>query len=124
MSTNIARKHKYTIIFFPLSIIILTFILINFNKYRKNQRASEIFLIEETSLSLGQTTITGILQKDSPTGKTGTYLLVLPDSRPVILDIVGLDNLVGKRVNVTGNLTPSSKAGLPLSMTVSEITTY
>jgi len=83
---------------------------------------SSIFLITPTPLEYGDTTISGTLRKDSPVGQDGNFLLILDDSRPILLDVKGLDNLLGLSVSVTGYLLPVD-GDIPMSMTVSSIST-
>ncbi|KKU27396.1 MAG: hypothetical protein UX40_C0018G0005 [Microgenomates group bacterium GW2011_GWF2_46_18] len=76
-----------------------------------------------TAIQYGDTTVNGILRKDTVIGESGTYILVLPDGRPILLDVQGLDNLVGSSVIVTGNLSPAIDTLSPMTMIVNTITT-
>ncbi len=83
---------------------------------------SSIFLINPTTLEYGDTTISGTLRKDSPIGQDGNYLLILDDSRPILLDVKGLDNLLGFPVTAQGYLLPADNNN-PMFMTIKSITT-
>ena len=93
--------------------------------YRNSHPAKTtgIFQIEPASLNYGNTTVTGTLLKDAPVGEPGTFLLVLPDSRPITLDVQDLDGLLGETLAVSGRLLPAVSDSTPMSMTVSSITT-
>ncbi len=115
-SRRVSRKPIYT-------ILILSLILaLGFSAYRSLYTPAPIFLITQDTLEYGDTTVVGTLRKDSPVGKPGTSLLVLSDSRPILLDVKGLDNLLGLSVSVTGYLLPAD-GDTPMSMTVNTITT-
>lgn len=73
-----------------------------------------------SDLEYGNTTIEGILKKDSPVGVKGQYMIVLDDLRPILLDIVGIDSLLGQTVTAKGYLSPGEGV-LPITMSVSEI---
>lgn len=79
-----------------------------------------IFLVASPDLTYGETTISGVLTKDAPAGKKGSFILVLPDSRPVVLDLTGLDAFLGQNVEVAGMLIPADEIS-PLMMTVKSI---
>lgn len=82
-----------------------------------------IFVIDPViNLTYGETTVTGELRKDVPIGEDGNFLLVLADSRVIVLDISGVDHLVGQTVTLKGNLSPSAGQDLPLTMNVQELT--
>lgn len=90
-------------------------------RYLYPPQSADIFVIgQATPLEYGDTTVTGTLTKDSPLGEPGTYLLVLPDSQIIVLEINGLDALVGTKVTVTGILLPAASA-IPMTMTVDSI---
>ena len=80
-----------------------------------------IMAIEPISLTYGDTTISGTLQKDSPVGQDGIFLLSLSDMRVITLDVQGIDNLLGLSVSVSGVLTPAKDSQSPLTMTVKSI---
>lgn len=113
-----SRKPLYLIL--SLSLII-ALAYVGFRTLYPPQPSS-IFLINPTNLEYGDTTVSGTLRKDSPVGQDGNYLLVLDDSRPVFLDVKGLDHLLGFSISVTGYLSPAD-GDTPISMTVNTITT-
>lgn len=115
-SRRVSRKPIYTIL--ALSLILA----LGFSAYRYFYTPAPIFLITQDTLEYGDTTVVGTLRKDAPVGKPGTYLLVLSDSRAILLDVKGLDNLLGLSVSATGYLLPAD-GDTPMSMTVSSITT-
>jgi len=80
-----------------------------------------IMAIEQVPLSYGDTTLTGTLQKDSPAGVDGHFILALPDMRVVELGVQGVDSLIGFTVSVSGVLSPSVASAAPLTMTVNTI---
>lgn len=84
---------------------------------------ADIFAITPTSLAYGETTVSGLLRKDSPVGVEGNYLLVLEDSQIIELEVLGIDNLVGQYISVSGILSPALDSLNPMTMTVSTITT-
>ena len=83
---------------------------------------SSIFLISPTLLEYGDTTVSGTLRKDSPVGQDGNYLLILDDSRPVLLDVKGIDNLLGQYVSVQGTLLPPESGDIGY-MIVTQVST-
>jgi len=82
---------------------------------------ADIFAITTDTLMYGNTSLTGTIRKDSPIGKNGRYMLILEDSRPVALDVVGLDNLIGLKVKAIGYLLEAT-TDRPLFMKVDSIT--
>lgn len=82
---------------------------------------SNIFVIEETPISYGDTTVMGTLRKDTAVEEEGNYILVLDDGRPVLLDAQGLDGLLGATVSVSGTLSPSADSLSPMTMIVNTI---
>ena len=110
----------------PIYLILLVSLVlsIGYLSLRKifTPQPSGVFFIEPTTMQYGNTTITGVLQKSSPLGVEGDYILVLPDARIIILDVNGLDQLVGSDVVVTGNLVAPSITNDQLTMQVSKIT--
>ncbi|MFZ2200033.1 MAG: hypothetical protein WAV40_04565 [Microgenomates group bacterium] len=115
------RVHKTR---WNLIILLLIASVLSYAGYKyllPHPQSAEIFLITPASLDYGDTTISGVLRKDTAVGEKGNYLVILPDSRPVLLDIQGLDNLIGAEVSVTGYLTPLDGESL-ISMKVSSLT--
>lgn len=113
-----SRKPLYVILALSL------FIAISYVGFRTlyPPTPASIFLVDTIPLEYGDTTISGTLRKDSPVGEDGKYLLILSDSRPVLLDAQGVDNLLGLSISVTGYLLPTD-GDTPISMTVNTITT-
>lgn len=87
----------------------------------KKIKAPDIFLLEPLSIDYGQTQISGTLGKDSPIGQDGSYILILPDDRIVILDVTNLDSLVGLTTTINGFLIPALNQGQPMKMMVEKI---
>jgi hypothetical protein len=119
MKRNV-QKNRWNLI-----IILIIFGAISYAGYKYFMPApqqADIFAITPVSLTYGETTVSGILQKDSAVSSSGNYLLILPDSRPITLDVKGLDNLLGMSVNVSGFLLPADQYG-PMFMQVKTITT-
>lgn len=103
-------------LYFVLGFFFLGVIVYCIFRYLYPPQKSQIMAINPALLYYGQTTITGILQKDSPDGIKGKYVVILSDMRAVTLDIQGLDPLLTELVSVSGLLSPN-----PLSMKVSSI---
>lgn len=114
-------KTRWSLIFILLLACALSYF--GYKYFFAPKQAADIFMIAPVSIEFGQTTLSGKLTKDTPLGTKGNYLLVLSDSRPVLLDVQGLDSLVGKTVSISGILSPAVKPGDPIIMTVSEIKT-
>jgi hypothetical protein len=112
-----SRKPIYSILALSL------FISIAYAGYKymmPEPESAGIFLVAPTELEYGNTTITGLLTKDASDGKAGTFIVVLPDSRPVTLDAPGLDSMVGSTVEVAGLLIPGDSM-FPMKMFVESI---
>lgn len=107
------------IILLVISLTILGYLCF---KYFVVPQKSEILVINPPSIESGSTTISGILRKDSPVGKIGNYILILDDGSPVVLDVKGLDPLLGIKVSATGILYPATEANPTMSMIVKKIT--
>ena len=111
-----SRKSIYLIL-----ILVLVGIL-SYSYYRSQLTPTDIFVIEESVVQYGDTTVTGTLTKDAVVGDPGNYILALPDGRPIILDAQGLDGFLGATVHVTGNLAPATDSLSSMTMTVTTIT--
>ncbi|MFH2085252.1 MAG: hypothetical protein ABII21_00450 [bacterium] len=83
---------------------------------------AQIFPITPTVLEYGNTTVEGTLRKDAPAGSPGNFILVLSDSRPILLDVQGLDHLLNQTVTVSGLLSPAAETSAPMTMVVSQLT--
>lgn len=81
---------------------------------------SGIFVVAEP-LTYGNTTLTGIIQKDAPIGQAGNYYLSLSDGQVVLLDAQGIDTMIGVSVSVTGYLTPKESDSSWPYLTVSSM---
>jgi hypothetical protein len=118
-------KHRTPKTRWNLIIILIIFGAISYAGYKyfmpKPQQA-DIFAITPDSLNYGETTVIGELRKTAPAGEVGEYLLALPDSRVIVLDISGVDHLVGQTVILKGELFPSAGPGQHLSMKVAKLT--
>lgn len=110
---RVSRKPIYVILVFSLIIALgyAGFI------YLYPPQSSQIMEITPLSLVEGEAIITGILQKDSPAGESGNYVVILSDMRAVVLDVQGIDALLGQTVSVTGILALD-----PPAMSVDSIT--
>ncbi len=83
---------------------------------------ADIFVVAEP-LIYGDTTLTGIIQKDAGLGQEGNYYLTLSDGRIIGLDATGIDTMVSREVVVSGYLYPKeSDTDIPY-MTVGSINT-
>lgn len=96
--------------------------ILSYSYYRSQLTPTDIFMIEESPVTFGDTIVTGSLRKDAPIGEKGNYLLVLPDGRPILLDAQGLDGLMGADVTVTGYLSPAADKSSAMTMAVNTIT--
>jgi hypothetical protein len=74
------------------------------------------------SLTYGVSTVNGTMTKTTSAAKNSQYILILPDTRPILLNAQGLDNLVGRQVSVSGILTPKIDDMTPMTMFVNTIT--
>jgi hypothetical protein len=94
---------------FPVVVVVIGFMIIGalWGAYRfsPHQSASLPGIFVITPLEYGNTTLIGVLQKDTSVGKAGKYLLTVND-RIILLDTSGVDSLVGTSVKVAGYLTP------------------
>ena len=86
-----------------LSFLIATLGVYSYVRFRPVGPA-EIFLVEPVTLTEGPATLTGTITKDSPIGQEGSYLLILPTSQIILLDLTDLDPVVGLSASVTGTL--------------------
>ena len=92
-------------------------------RYLYPPQPADIFIIDPViNLEYGDTTVTGELRKGVPVGQDGEFLLILPDSRVIVLDVAGLDHLIGSLVTVSGYLSPTVDRSLPMYMTVKSLT--
>lgn len=106
---------------FIIGITTLSFVAIR--SLLPKPQSADIFLVSDSAVVEGETTLTGVLLKDSPVGEPGGFFLALEDGKPVSLDIEGMDHLIGVSVSLTGHLTPSLGANLPMVMQVNSLTT-
>lgn len=75
---------------------------------------ADIFMIA-SELEYGDTTISGLIQKDTTLNKEGKYYLVLEDGHVIELLSSGLDSMVNRQVTAYGYLTPKiDEFSLPL----------
>lgn len=112
-------KTRWSLIIILLLACALTYV--GYKYFFPKPQSSNIFVVTTPTLQYGNTTLTGRLQKDSPMGETGNYLLILPDGRPVLLDSKNLDPIIGLNATVSGILSPASQPGAPMMMIVKEI---
>jgi hypothetical protein len=110
---RVSRKPLYTIL---LVSLLISIVYASFTYFYAPQ-PTQIMEISPIALTEGEATITGILQKDSPAGQEGNYIIILSDMRAVLLDVQGLDSLLGKTVSASGILALD-----PPAMSVSTIT--
>lgn len=115
-------KHKSRLA--PRTLIIALIVLgtVGYSSYRylSARSQSDIFLVTEP-LTYGDTTLTGIIQKDRPAGVSGNYYLSLANGQVVMLDAQGIDAMIGTTVTVSGNLSPRTpQTSLPY-MTVDQL---
>ncbi len=75
------------------------------------------------TLSYGEVSLSGIIQKDFSLNTDGNYFLTLPEGEVILLDTSSGDPYIGLTVLVSGNLNPPEGiSSLPL-MSVSNIQT-
>lgn len=121
MSNSRSRRGSRKSIYFVLTLSLLIAIgYVVVKTYFQVPQSIDVFVINPATLTYGDTTISGVLRKDSPVTSGGKYILVLEDGRPIVLDVDGLDNIIGLPVAVSGNLSPQS-SGHPMNMVVSSI---
>lgn len=118
MSKSRRVSRKPFVIILALSLVIAIGYSVWNNYFRPTPVT--IMAINPVPLTYGDTTISGTLQKDSSAGEDGNFLLVLSDMRVVMLDVMGIDNLLGLSVSVSGELSPATTTS-PLTMTVKTI---
>lgn len=117
-----AKKRRVLLSRPILLILALSLILsLGYVAYRSMLTPSDIFVIQESPVTYGDTTVIGTLRKDTAVGEVGNYILVLDDGRPVLLDAQGLDGLLGATVSVSGILSPSADSLSPMTMSVNTI---
>ena len=119
MAKSRAQKSRKSLY---LLIIFILLASLGYGYYRSLAQPSNIFVIEETPITYGDTVVTGTLRKDTVVGQSGNYLLVLNDGRPILLDAQGLDGLLGSPITATGFLSPAVDSTSPMTMTISTIT--
>jgi len=119
MAKSRAKKSRKSLY---LLIIFILLASLGYGYYRSLVQPSNIFVIEETPITYGDTVVTGTLRKDTVVGQSGNYLLVLNDGRPILLDAQGLDGLLGSPITATGFLSPAVDSTSPMTMTISTIT--
>ena len=118
MAKSRAKKSRKSLY---LLIIFILLASLGYGYYRSLVQPSNIFVIEETPITYGDTVVTGTLRKDTVVGQSGNYLLVLNDGRPILLDAQGLDGLLGSSVTATGYLSPAESSLSPMTMTIKTI---
>jgi len=119
MAKSRAKKSRKSLY---LLIIFILLASLGYGYYRSLVQPSNIFIIEATPITYGDTVVTGTLRKDTVVGQSGNYLLVLNDGRPILLDAQGLDGLLGSPITATGFLSPAVDSTSPMTMTISTIT--
>ena len=117
-SSRASRKPLYIILALSLALSIG---YVSLRPYFTPQSPQIMAIDPSISLTYGDTTVSGILQKDSPVAKPGNFILVLPDLRTIVLDVQGLDSLIGKPVSVSGNLSPAPDTNSAMTMTVTQV---
>jgi len=118
-SRHVSRKPLYLILALSLTLAIAYSV---WNVYFRPTPVN-IMAIAPASLTFGNTTISGTIQKTTPIDQPGTYFLTLPDMRVVLLyNVSGLNEIVGRPASISGFLTQSSSTSYPLGMSVKTIT--
>lgn len=114
-------KTRWSLIVILLVAATLTYTLF---RYLYPPQPADIFLIDSASLNYGETTLTGVLNKNAPAGEEGDYLLVLPEGNVIVLDVEGVDNLLGLTISAQGFLLPPIETISPINpyMRVSSVT--
>lgn len=106
-----------------LIIILLIACALTYAGYRYffPPQPSGIFLVTNTTtLTYGNTQLAGRLQKDSPVGKPGNFLLITPAGKSIYLDLQGLEKFISKTVIITGFLVPKID-NIPMTIYVKTI---
>ena len=119
---KLRRRSQLPLSYFLIPLFLLI-VALGYGYYRSLVQPSGIFVINEAVVQYGDTVVSGTLRKDTTLGKSGNYLLILADGRPILLDAQGLDSLVGSSVIVTGILSPAIRPGSSMTMIVDTITT-
>ena len=81
-------------------------------------RLPQVFMVTDSPLPSGETTMTGTVRKDAQVGKPGNFYLILSSGQPIQLDIQGLDGYLGKTLTVKGVLYPSDTPEIPDALKV------
>ena len=115
-------KTRWNLIVILIVFGALTYAVVKYFTPKPTPQSADIFLINPVSLTYGDTTIDGVIQKDSSIGQKGNYYLVLPDMRHILLNIQGLDKFIGLNVSVQGYLSPATE-NAPMTMIVISFTT-
>lgn len=107
---------------FPPWLWLLVIVGVLWSAYRFYPRQSaEIFVVTSPS-EYGDVTLTGVIQKDTAVGVEGNYFLIIPNQKPILLDVKqDSDSFIGQNVTVTGILYPESPLGQPITMQVASI---
>ena len=94
---NKLKIRNYALISLSVLSVVL-YLIWNNNSKSLYQRAN----INEISSIQGTVEIVGLLQKDSPLGVVGQYLLITSDGNIFIIKLDGLDQMVGSNVIARG----------------------
>ena len=82
------------------------------------RESAEIFVVTSPT-EYGYVTLTGVIQKDTAVGVEGNYFLIIPNQKPILLDVKqDSDSFIGQNVTVTGTLYPENPLGQPITMEV------
>jgi hypothetical protein len=117
-------KHRKRKTFWAPLTVLIVFGIISYSGYiyfKSQKTQANIFAITPSVITYGNATVTGVLRKDSAVEESGNYLLILDDSRPILLDVKGLNHLLGNKVSISGYLLEENTQR-PLFMKVTEIT--
>lgn len=111
--------------FSPKTIIISLIILggIVYSLYRvvpRSLQPVDIFVVTDP-LEYGETSLTGVLSKDTAVGEVGNYYLNLTDGRSVILDVQGMDDFLGLTFTASGFLNPPNSNSILPFMSVTSM---
>jgi hypothetical protein len=117
--SKFSRAPIYTFI-----ILLSALLYVSYQYFLPHPQANGVFAVTTpmVSLTYGVSTVNGTMTKTTSAAKNSQYILILPDTRPILLNAQGLDNLVGRQVSVSGILTPKIDDMTPMTMFVNTIT--
>lgn len=104
-----SKKLPVYLIVASLALAVLGLWWFQNKKTSSSAETAGIFVV--TPLEYGNTTLSGVIQKDAAVGDVGKYYLVTSDSHTILLDAQDIDAMIDETVVATGYLTPPAAEG-------------